>query len=258
MSGREDREARREERPREEERAGGTDERRQTLIKLASALAFVAVAIVVVLIVVSQNQSSESGGDSDSLDEVAAVKRELAGIPQNGMVLGDPKAEVTVLEFADLQCPVCKAYSEQVLPQIIESQVRSGEAKLSFRNYTIIDSLSIPAGAAAVAAGKQGRGWNFVELFYRNQGAEGSGYVTDEFLTAIAEGAGVPDIARWNSDRRSDAVLEEVSATTAEARELGFTGTPSLAIEGPGAEGTEAIGTPESAAALESAISGAR
>ena len=257
MSGREDREARREERLQEEGRAGAAD-RRQNMIKLASAVAFIAVAVVVVLIVVSQNQSSESGGDSSNLDEVAAVKRELAGIPQNGLVLGDPQAAVTVLEFADLQCPVCKAYSEQVLPPVIENQIRSGEAKLSFRNYTIIDAQSIPAGAAAIAAGKQGRGWNFVELFYGNQGAEHSGYVTDEFLTAIAEGAGVPDIARWNRDRKSDAVLEEVSATTAEARQLGFTGTPSLALEGSGAEGTEAIGTPESVEALESAISGAR
>jgi protein-disulfide isomerase len=235
--------------------AGG-DERRQNLIKLASALAFIAVAVVVVLIVVSQSQSD--GGDSSDIEGIAEVKQELSGIPQNGMVLGDPKAEVTVLEFADLQCPVCKGYSEEVLPQVIENRVRGGEAKLSFRNYTIIDAQSIPAGAAAIAAGKQGRGWNFVELFYRNQGIERSGYVTDEFLTAIAEAAGVPDIDRWNRDRKSNAVLDEVSATTEEARELGFNGTPSFAMEGPGTEGTEALGTPESVGALESAIEAAR
>ena len=237
------------------ERQDGADERRQNLIKLASALAFIAVAVVVVLIVISGNQSE--GGDSSDLEGVAEVKQELSGIPQDGMILGDPKAKVTVLEFADLQCPVCKGYSEEVLPQIIENRVRSGEAKLSFRNFTIIDELSIPAGAAALAAGEQGRGWNFVELFYRNQGIERSGYVTDEFLTAIAEGAGVPDIDKWNQDRKSKAILEEVSASTAEAQELGFNGTPSFAMEGPGAKGTEALGTPESAAALESAISSA-
>ena len=237
------------------ERQSGGDERRQNLIKLASAIAFIAVAVVVVLIVISQNQSS--GGDSSDLEGIAEVKQELSGIPQDGMVLGDPKAKVTVLEFADLQCPVCKGYSEEVLPQIVENRVRSGEAKLSFRNFTIIDEQSIPAGAAAIAAGRQGRGWNFVELFYRNQGIEHSGYVTDEFLTAIAEGAGVPDVARWNRDRKSKAVLAEVSATTAEAQELGFNGTPSFAMEGPGAEGTEALGTPESAGALESAITSA-
>ncbi len=169
-----------------------------------------------------------------------------------------PGAKVTVLEFADLQCPVCKGYSEEVLPQVIENQVRSGVAKLSFRNFTIIDEQSIPAGAAAIAAGEQGRGWSFVELFYRNQGLERSGYVTDEFLTAIAEAAGVPDISRWNSDRKSKAVLGEVQESTAEAQQLGFTGTPSFALEGPGTKGLEALGTPESVGALESAIESAR
>ena len=114
---------------------------------------------------------------------------------------------MALVEFGDLQCPVCKGYSEEVLPQVIETQVRSGEAKLEFRNYTIIGPESMPAGAAAIAAGKQGRGWKFVELFYRNQGVEDSGYVTDEFLTAIAKGAGVPDIAKWNADRKSKRVL---------------------------------------------------
>lgn len=240
------------------ERQDGADDRRQRLIKLASAIAFVAVAVVVVLIVVSQNQGSESGGDSSDLDGVAEVKQELSGIPQDGMVLGEPGAKVTVLEFADLQCPVCKGYSEEVLPQVIENRVRSGEAQLSFRNFTIIDADSITAGAAAIAAGKQGRGWNFVELFYRNQGIEHSGYATDEFLTAIAEGAGVPDIAQWNSDRKSKAVLAEVEESTSEAQQLGFNGTPSFAIEGPGTQGLEALGTPESVGALESAIEAAR
>jgi protein-disulfide isomerase len=254
VSGRGDREARREERLREEERAG-TSERRQMLIKAGSAAAFLALAVVAVLIVVSQSQSG--GGDSGNIEHTSEVGQELHGIPQNGMALGRPGAKVTVLEFADLQCPVCKGYSEEVLPQVIENKVRSGEAKLEFRNFTIIGPESKPAGAAAIAAGEQGRGWNFVEIFYRNQGSEDSGYVTDEFLTAVARAAGVPDITRWNAERKSTRVLEEVTDSTSQAESLGFTGTPSFAVEGPGTSGLEPLGTPDSAGALESAISSA-
>jgi protein-disulfide isomerase len=254
VSGRSDREARREERLREEERAGAAD-RRQMLIKAGSAAAFLALAVVAVLIVVSQSQTS--GGDSGDIQRASEVNRELAGIPQNGMVLGKPSAKVTVLEFADLQCPVCKGYSEEVLPQIVENQVRGGEARLEFRNYTVIGPESTPAGAAAIAAGEQGRGWNFVEIFYRNQGSEDSGYVTEEFLTAIARAAGVPDIARWNRDRKSERVLKEVTRSTSQAEGLGFTGTPSFAVEGPGTSGLETLGSPSSASALEAAISSA-
>jgi protein-disulfide isomerase len=226
--------------------------RRDRLIKLASAAAFLALVVVAVLIVISQGQSD--GGDAGNIVDAKAVDRELAGITQKGMVLGDPAAKVRLLEFADLQCPFCKGYSEEVLPQLIENQVRSGEARLDFRNFPIIDAQSKPAGAAAIAAGEQGRGWNFVELFYRNQGAEGSGYVTDEFLTAIARSAGVADIAKWNRERKSARVLKEVAASSSEAESLGFTGTPSFALEGPGSKGVEALGTPGSAGSLESAV----
>jgi protein-disulfide isomerase len=228
------------------------EERRQRLIKLGSAVAFLAVAAVLVAVVISQSQSD--GGDASDVKDIALVNDQLQGIPQDGMVLGDPAAKATLVEFGDLQCPVCAQYAEQVIPDVIAGPVRRGEAKIDFRNYVIIGSESTDAGAAAVAAGEQGRGWNFVELFYRNQGFENSGYVTDEFLTAIARGAGVPDIAQWNADRKSKAVLGEVNRTTSQASSLGFTGTPSFAVQGPD-DALEPIGTPGSAGEIESALS---
>jgi protein-disulfide isomerase len=254
VSGRRDREARREERLQEDQQVGAT-ERRQRMIKLASAGAFLALVVIAVLIVVSSGSSG--GGDSSNIVEAKEVDQLLTGIPQKGMVLGEPSAKVAVLEFGDLQCPFCKGYSEEVLPQVIENRVRSGEATLDFRNFTIIGPQSKPAGAAALAAGEQGRGWNFIELFYRNQGTEDSGYADDAFLTAIAKAAGVPDLTKWSRARKSQAAIARVEATTAEAEKLGFSGTPSFALEGPGTTGLETIDTPESVDALESAIENA-
>lgn len=226
--------------------------RRENLIKLGSAAVFIAIAAVAVLIVV--NQSDDSGGDAASVEGAAEVREELAGIEQEGLVLGDPTAKVTVIEFGDLQCPFCKAVSEDVIPPVIESKVRSGLARLDFRNFTILGDESVDAAAAAVAAGEQGRGWDFVELFYRNQGVEASGYVTDEFLTSIARTAGVPDLAKWDEDRTSRATLGQISRTNEEAERLGLSGTPSFVLVGPGTDGMESLGTPGSAADLEAAI----
>jgi protein-disulfide isomerase len=250
MSGKSSRDARREERLRAETE-GEQEERRKRLLQIASAAAFIVVAVVLVLIVVSSSKTS--GGDTN-LEDIGLVKNELQGIPQDGMVLGDPKAKVTLLEFGDLQCPVCKAFSEEIIPSVIDSKVRSGKAKLEFKNFTIISDESTPAGAAAIAAGEQGLAWSYIELFYRNQGPEASGYVTDEFLTEIAKGAGVPDIAMWNKDRKDPKTIEEVEATTAEAERLGFTGTPSFAVSGPATHGKEVLGTPGDAGTLEAAI----
>lgn len=253
MSGKSSREARREERLRAESESE-QGERRKRLLQIGSAAAFLVVAAVLVLIVVSGNETS--GGDTN-LEDVSLVKHDLQGISQKGLVLGEPGAKVTLYEFGDLKCPVCKAFSEEIVPSVIESKVRSGEAKIEFKNFTIIDEESTPAGAAAIAAGAQGRGWNFIELFYRNQGPETSSYVNDEFLTEIARGAGVPDIAKWNEDRKDPKTIAEVERTTKEAQSIGFTGTPSFAVEGPGSNGLESLGTPGSSGALEEAIEGA-
>jgi protein-disulfide isomerase len=225
-------------------------ERRRRLLQMASGAAFLVLAVVLVLIVV--NSGSDSGGDAAKIEGAAEVDSLLAGIPQSEMVLGDPKAPIELVEFGDLQCPVCAGYAEEILPPIIQNQVKKGQVKIGFRNLTIIGEESVPAGAAALAAGKQGRGWNYIDVFYRNQGEERSGYVTDEFMEAVARAAGVKDLARWNQDRKQ--LTGEVEETTAEAQSLGYNATPSFAIEGPGTKGLELLGTPESTDALEEAI----
>lgn len=254
MSGKSSRDARREERLRAEGEDQSQERRRRLLLQIGSAAVFLAVVAVAVLIVISGNESS--GGDTN-LEDVGLVKNELQGIPQSGLILGEPSAKVTLYEFGDLQCPVCKAFSEEIVPPVVESKVRSGKAKIEFKNFTIISDESIPAGAAAIAAGEQGRGWNYIDLFYRNQGPEASGYVSDDFLTEIARGAGVSDITKWNKDRKDRKTVAEVERTTKEAEELDFTGTPSFAVEGPGSKGLETLGTPSSSGALEEAIEGA-
>jgi protein-disulfide isomerase len=252
MSNKREREKRREKRLNEEARATSTD-RRARLLQLGAGAVFLVIVVVVVLIVVNSS-SSESGGDSSEIAHVAEVNKTLSGIPQEKTVLGNPKASVELVEYGDLQCPVCKEYSEQILPQIMEGPVKKGQAKLVFHNFTIIGPQSIPAGTAALAAGEQGRGWTYIELFYRNQGKENSGYATDAFLEAVAKKAGVKNLAKWNEDRNSKRLRQELNATTSQAQNYGFTGTPSFAIKGPGTNGVKLLGTPGSTGSLEEAI----
>lgn len=226
-------------------------DRRSRLLQLAAGAAFLALAIVLVLIVVTASGGGD-GGDTE-IEGKAAVAKLLEGIPQQEMLLGDPKAPVELIEFGDLQCPVCAAYSEEILPAIMETQVKMGVVKIDFRNYTIIGPESVTAGAAALAAGAQGRGWTFVDLFYRNQGGENSGYADDEaFLEALARAAGVQNLSKWDADRVE--MTSEVEETSQEAQNLGFDGTPSFAIKGPKTGGIKLLGTPETTGALEAAI----
>jgi protein-disulfide isomerase len=224
--------------------------RRQRLLQLGSAAVFLAVVAVVVAVVISQ--SGGGSGGNTSLEDVSLVEDELRGLDQHGVTLGDPKAKATVIEFGDLQCPACKAYSEQIIPDVIKGPVRGGDARLEFRNWTIIGPQSQDAAKAALAASEQDRYWTFITLFYRNQGEENSGYVTDSFLEAVARGAGVEDITKWNQDRESSRWDAQIAQTDTEARRLGFNATPSFLVEGP--NGRKALSSPGSAAAIESAI----
>ena len=201
MSNQRDREKRREERLAAESSAE-SGERRTRLLQFAAGGVFLAIIIVVVVIIVAGGSSS-SGGDASNVEHTAEVSKIVAGIPQEKLTLGKSTAPVTLYMYGDLQCPICKEYIEEILPEIIETEVKTGKMKLTYRDFIIISEESIPAGEAAYAAGEQGKGWSFIETFYRNQGEERSGYVTEEFIESIAEAAGVPDMAQFNKERKS-------------------------------------------------------
>jgi protein-disulfide isomerase len=242
------------------------DARRQRLLQLSAAGVFLAIIVVVVVIVVVSSGGDDSSKPLTTTTTTASGKKHssiagkeeteklLAGIPQKGMLLGKASAPVEVAEFGDLQCPFCKENAENVTPAVIENQVRDGEAKISFNQFIIIGPDSIPAGEAALAAGAQNKAWNYVELFYRNQGEENSGYVTEKFIETIGKEARIPNLAKWNKERKSGKYKKDLEAQTKEAEKLKFGGTPSFAIKAPRAESREPITAPESSGQLEEAI----
>jgi len=218
----------REKRLKAEASAKGGD-RRQNLFKIVGISAFVAlVAVVGIVIAVG----SGGGDDNSSSSSSPSVTEQLAGIPQQGTILGDPKADVTLVEFGDLQCPICKLYAEDVLPDVIAGPIKNGDANFDYKQWAILGEESTLAAKAALAAGEQNRYWQFIESFYAEQGTEGTGYVTDEFLTDIANKAGVPDIDKWNVDREKAALDQTLLEVDQEATDQGFSGTPSFAVIG--------------------------
>ena len=226
--------------------------RRRRMTQLGTAAVFAALIVVGALIAISQ--SGSDSGDAE-IEGGAAIERELKGLEQTGITLGDPNAPVTIAEFGDLQCPVCREFADQVIPGVIEEHVRPGDAKLEFKNFTILGPDSTDAAKAALAAGNQDRMWEFVDLFYRNQGTENSGYVTDDFLEAVARGAGIPDIEQWNVDREDPALDAEIGAVQSEATRIGFNATPSFLIEGPGGRRALTAPTPSELDAAVNAVS---
>src|ERR1700716_4080726 len=141
------------------------------------------------LIVVSG--SGGSGKKTTGTSSAANVRTMLAGIPSQGFALGKASAPVTIDEFADLQCPYCREFSEQALPGLIRTEVATGKLRIVFHPLAILGQDSVTAARMAGAAAQQNKLWPFVENFYENQGQENSGYVTSAFLSKMATDAGV-------------------------------------------------------------------
>jgi protein-disulfide isomerase len=172
------------------------------------------------------------GGDEPSerpLRGERAVERRFADVPQDGSVIGRRDAPFTLLEFADLQCPFCARFDRTVLPVVIERFVRPGRLRVELRPISFLGPGSSAGAAATLAAGEQDRMWEYADVFYRNQGAENSGYVTRAFLGRVAEAAGL-DAARWRRDLAAPAVAAALDANTRSARTARIGGTPNFRL----------------------------
>ena len=153
----------------------------------------------------------------------------LEGIPQRGPAMGKPGAPVTLVEFADLQCPFCREWSQQAFPSVVREYVRPGKVRLVFRGLHFIGPDSEKALRFALAAGQQQKLWNAVDLLYENQGAENSGWVTDDLLREI--GGAIPglDVDQAFADMPTAPVTAQMSAAEELAVGLSVQETPSFA-----------------------------
>jgi protein-disulfide isomerase len=160
----------------------------------------------------------------------------LAGIPQDGSSLGNPHAPVTLQFFGDLQCSESRQVMLSVLPQLIRRWVRPGKLRIVYRS-TETDTHSaggrpefLAQQGAALAAGRQGRLWNFIDVFYREQGPEFTAYVNESFLHLIAIQAEI-ELGRWQKARELPLKwIRSIDADEKLARRTGVNSTPSFLV----------------------------
>lgn len=154
----------------------------------------------------------------------------LHGVPQHGVALGAASAPVTLVEFADLQCPYCARWARRTLPEIIRKYVRPRRVRIVFVGMTFLGPDSTKAFRAALAAGQQGHFWDVEELLYLNQGKENSGWVKDALLRSIGSNVKGLNVKRMLAARSSAGVKEQLAAASSFAASAGIEQTPSFAV----------------------------
>jgi protein-disulfide isomerase len=189
-------------------------------LAIAGAVAIAAALIVASLVL--------AGGDDDAgtTTGITTPTGLLAGIPQDDAFLGNPAADVTLIEYADLQCPICRQYSLDFFPSLVDEFVRPGNLRMEFRGLAFIGPDSEKALKFTLAAGLQNHLWDFQEALYQRQGGENSGWVTDELLREIGSSIEGLDVDQLFVDAERPEIAAQIAETAEQASEADVEGTP--------------------------------
>jgi protein-disulfide isomerase len=186
------------------------------------------------------------GSSGPSLNNPAGIAalNPPAGISKEDRILGNPKAPVAVIIYADFQCPFCGAVSgllkdnapilqalkqrdpnwSPFTPMLLE-YAKAGKVQIVYREFPFLGTESFQASEAAMCANDQGKFWEYHDYLYSHQNGENEGAFSDANLRSFAKDVGL-DQASFDSCFTSDKYEQAVLDAKAEATNAGVTGTP--------------------------------
>ncbi|MBI5742213.1 MAG: DsbA family protein [Candidatus Niyogibacteria bacterium] len=158
--------------------------------------------------------------------QTAALALSVSG---EDRIKGNERAEITIVEYSDFQCPAC-AYYQPVVKTI------SGEFKDSVR--VVYRHFPLPqhkwaklAAYAAEAAGNQGKFWEMVDLIFERQDKWAESDDAAPVLYALAQELGL-DMEKFKSDIASDAIKAKVEKDLASGLTAKIDSTPTFFVNG--------------------------
>lgn len=207
-----------------------TDGRTRQLLVWGGAIVVIVAALVGVALL-----GRDDGGDASDVRPV-----EPYGVVERGTVMGRASTKPLLVEFVDLQCPICAHSSNDVVPRIVSDLVAPGTIRFEILPLRFLGADSDVAAKAALGAAEQHRYFEWMATFYANQGEENSGYVTEAFLDAVSEAAGVdgPRARRYGAGPGTERRLGEIAART---NAVGVDGTPTYVLLPNGTFDDEAV-----------------
>lgn len=191
------------------------------------ALTFLALSLVPIL-AVADEAALQSVPPAPITDETAGKTADLSKIAHSpkdaSPYLGAADALVVVNVFTDFQCPVCKRAADPIKQLVLDYP---DKVKVVFRNNALpTHGRSQPAALAAMAAGQQGKFWEYYDRIFANPSA-----LDDASLAQSATALGL-DLEQWNKDIADPKSLKRIQDESAAAIRLGVPGTPGIFVNG--------------------------
>jgi protein-disulfide isomerase len=164
-------------------------------VLLALLLALVALGYAVVGIA-----TKKAGRAPVRIEGISTAQATFGGIPQEGDRLGSSDAPVSIQVFADLQCGDCRDDFLATMPALAERYARPGDVKLLLRHYSVAENALEKGFFGAEAAARQGYGWQYTYLFFRNQDEAKKFGIDQDFVESLAGSIGELDVPEWRED----------------------------------------------------------
>lgn len=171
--------------------------------------------------------------------QAAASDAQSSGQQLEDIVLGDPDAPITVIEYASMTCPHCASFHTDTLPQLKEQYIDTGKVKFILREFPL-DNLAAAASLLARCV-EQDKYYDFVDVLFEKQSQWANADDPLQELRQISKLAGFTE-ARFNSCLRDQEKLDYIQ----QVRDTGnqkydIRSTPTLIINGQKLEGNQSI-----------------
>ncbi len=192
-----------------------------TETKVVASIVVVTLAVIIGGIVILGGQSAGPA--------TITVKPELLE-HANSPVLAGKNPKVTIVEFADYQCPSCAALYPTLKKLIAEE---GDNIRLVYRNFPF-HSYSLESASAVMAAGVQGKYWEMHDIVFEKQD-EWGGISDKATIAKMFEGYATTvglNIAKYRTDIASSTFVDIIKTDQAEGVAMGVSATPTMIIGG--------------------------
>ncbi len=216
------------------ETAAKTAIEKSPYLQLALPISIIIAALLISGSLFYAKTSPQNAGQSGQAvigDQLAKVEMKINA---DDHILGSKNAKVTIIEYSDFQCPFCRRFWKESLPQLKKEYIDTGKAVFVYRHYPLdFHPGAFPAAKASECAAELGKFWELHDKIFQEQDKLGQGTV--QFTAAdIKNWAGQIGLEAGNFNRCLDSAKydKRVSGDLESGAAAGVSGTPTVFISG--------------------------
>lgn len=165
---------------------------------------------------------------------ITLVKSSPDTVSNHETILGDSKAPVTLIEYADYQCPFCGKFFNQIEPKLRDEYIKTGKLRMVYRDFSVLGAESDAAANASQCAEDQGKFWDYHDGLYMAEskdGKENNGNLNRDLFLMLAQSNGL-DMTAFTNCIDSNKYIERIKQESKNGLAMGLPGTPTNYIDG--------------------------